>query len=102
MELPETPGALRRMRDARLKRLSGIGPMLKGSLVKMPKHTSLYLTDSKKGKTRTMYIPLDRLEEAKEWNANYKEAKRLIEELCGIQRALLQAEIEKVRKARER
>ena len=97
MELPESIGALRRMRDGRQKKLREIGPMLKGSLVKMPKHTSLYLTSSKKGKTRTMYIPLDRLEEAKEWNANYKEAKELLEELCEIQRALLQAEIKKGR-----
>jgi hypothetical protein len=59
------------MRQARLRRLRAMGFMLAGSLVRLPGHTSLYLTDKVRGKTRTLYIPLDRLDEVKEWNANY-------------------------------
>lgn len=93
MRLPRSRSLLRRMRDARLRRLAALGPMLGGSLVKMPKHNSLYLTDTHRGKTRTMYIPLARLEEAKQWNATFKQAKQLLRELSEIQRKLLREEI---------
>jgi hypothetical protein len=93
MKLPRSRSLLRRMRDARLRRLGRLGPMLGGSLVKMPKHTSLYLTDKHRGKTRTMYIPLAWLEEAKQWNATFKKAKKLLGELSEIQRKLLREEI---------
>ena len=91
-------GVLRRMQKTREKKLSAIGPVLGGSLVRMPRHNSLYLTDKAEGKTRTMYVPLDRLGEAKRWNRNYKEAKRLLAELSAIQRHILRAEIAAARK----
>ena len=84
---------LRRMRDARLRRLRTLGPVLAGRLVRFPNHNSRYLTDKVRGKTRTLYIPLDRLEEVKGWNENQKEARRLLRELSEIQRDLLRAEI---------
>jgi hypothetical protein len=93
MRLPKSPTVLRQMRQARLRRLRAMGFVLAGSLVRFPAHTSLYLTDKVKGKTRTLYIPLSRLEEVKEWNVNYKLAKRLLAELSEIQRKLLVAEI---------
>ena len=97
MNLPKEKGTLKRMRDARLGNLHNIGPCLAGSLVKFPKHNSLYLTDKVKGKTRTLYIPLDRLDEVKQWNANHKQAKQLLDELNQIQRALLHGEIQAAR-----
>ncbi|MDP2895812.1 MAG: hypothetical protein Q8Q12_04545 [bacterium] len=93
MRLPKSPTVLRLMRQARLRRLRNMGFVLGGSLVRFPGHTSLYLTDKGGGKTRTLYIPLSRLEEVKKWNANYKLAKRLVAELSEIQRKLLIAEI---------
>jgi hypothetical protein len=80
------------MREARLRRLRALGPVLAGSLVRFPNHNSRYLTDKVRGKTRTLYIPLDRLEEVKAWNQNHKEARRLLRELSEIQRQLLRAE----------
>jgi hypothetical protein len=93
MRLPKSSSLLRRMRQARLKRLGRLGFVLAGSLVRQPGHQSLYLTDKTGGVTRTLYIPLDRLEEVKGWNREHKEGRRLLTELCEIQRALLVAEI---------
>jgi hypothetical protein len=93
VKLPKSPTVLRHMRRARLRRLQNIGFVLGGSLVHFPGHTSLYLTDKVEGKTRTLYIPLGRLEEVKEWNKNYKVIKRLVAELSEIQRTLFLAEI---------
>lgn len=93
MKLPEARGVLRRMLKARLKKLRRIDSVLGGSLVEMPGHSSRYLTDKKDGKTRTIYIPLDHLEEARRWNRNWKDGKRLLKEISEIQRALLREEI---------
>ena len=81
MKLPQARGVLRRMHQARLRRLRGIGPCLAGSLVRQPGHRSRYLTDKVCGKTRTLYIPLDRLDEVRQWNANFQEARKLLQEL---------------------
>jgi hypothetical protein len=93
MRLPKSPTILRRMRQGRLRSLRSLGFVLAGSLVRFPRHQSLYLTDKVRGKTRTLYIPLDRLDEVKGWNAQYKEGRRLLAELSEIQRALLRGEI---------
>lgn len=98
MDLPKARGVLRRMLKARVKKLRNIDTVLGGSLVQMPEHSSRYLTDKKNGKTRTMYIPLDHLEEAKQWNKNWKEAKKLLKEISQIQRALLKEEIQAQRR----
>lgn len=93
MWLPKSPTLLRRMRQARFGRLRELGQVIGGSLVRFPNHNSLYLTDKVRGKTRTMYVPLDYLGEVKRWNANHRRAKRLLAELSEIQRRLLVAEI---------
>jgi len=98
MKLPRSQGVLRRMRTARIKRLRSLGYVLAGSLVRQPKHASLYLTDKVAGKTRTLYVPLNHLEDVKRWNANHKEARRLLKELSEIQRALLRAQIQAQRR----
>lgn len=100
MNLPKARGVLKRMILSRLKRLRSLGPFLGGSLVAMPKHNSLYLTDKAGQKTRTLYIPLARLKEVKRWNADFKMARQLLTELSEIQRALLRAEIEAERRGR--
>ena len=92
-------GVLRRMRDARLRTLRALpGGLLAGSLVRLPGHRSRYLTDKVAGKTRTLYIPLDQLEEVTRWNRNFQEAKRLLQELADLQRRLLVAAIEAKRR----
>jgi hypothetical protein len=93
MHLPKSLSLLRRMRDARLRELGRRGPMLAGSLVVFPGHTSRYLTDKAAGKTRTLYVPLPRLKEVTAWNNHYRKARQLIAELSEIQRAMLLAEI---------
>ena len=93
MRLPKSLSLLRRMRDARLRELGRQGPMLAGSLVVLPRHSSRYLTDKVAGKTRTLYVPLKRLTEVTVWNQHHKKARQLLTELSEIQRAILRTEI---------
>lgn len=100
MKLPQSTGILRRMHQARLRRLRRIDTVLAGSLVRQPGHKSLYLTDKVRGKTRTLYVPRSLLEEVKRWNRQAKEARELLAELSEIQRALLRAEMQGGRPSR--
>ena len=100
MRLPKSLSLLRRMRDARLRQLRRAAPLLAGSLVALPRHSSRYLTDKVAGKTRTLYIPLSRLAEVTEWNREHKKVRRLVAELSEIQRAILQKEIRLSRQGR--
>ena len=95
MRIPKSQSLLRRMRDARLRELGRLGPMLGGSLVAFPGHSSRYLTDKVAGKTRTLYVPLGRLKEVKEWNQSWRKARQLLGELSRLQRAILRQEIER-------
>ena len=93
MRLPKSLSLLRRMRDARLRQLRRAAPLLAGSLVSLPGHSSRYLTDKVAGKTRTLYIPLKHLAEVTRWNQEHKKVRQLVSELSELQRAILRAEI---------
>lgn len=95
MRIPKSLSLLRRMRDARLRHLGRLGPMLGGSLVVFPGHSSRYLTDKVAGKTRTLYIPLGRLKEVERWNKSWRTARKLLRELSALQRAILRRENER-------
>ena len=53
------------------------------------KHTSLYLSISKKGKQRLIYIPKDLEQTVKSWVSRYHEIKRLLEVVSEINRKRL-------------
>lgn len=91
-------------RDALLKRLGKLGPCMGGSLVliertcgnkahchcaKGPKHVSLYLTFAEKGKTRTLYVPVDLESEVRRWSQNHRDLKSLMGEVSDLSRAII-------------
>ena len=93
MRLTKSLSLLRRMREARVRQLRRTAPLLAGSLVALPGHSSRYVTDKVAGKTRTLYVPLKRLAEVTRWNQEHKRVRQLVSELSQIQRAMLLAEI---------
>ena len=50
--------------------------------VKGEKHVSLYLSRRKEGKQRMLFVPKDWEEKVKVWVGNYREVKKLLEEVC--------------------
>lgn len=99
-----TTRLLRKRRDALLKRLTKLGPFIQGSVVRIqrrcgylrcrcatggPGHTSTYLTYAKKGKTHTLYIPIDLEEEVVEWSQNNKQLKALIRQMDEVHRKIV-------------
>ena len=69
-------------REAVLRQIAGIGPFIEGTLVKLPRkdcrHVAHRLTFKVKGKTRAVYVPLDRVKDVETWTREYKRLKKLI------------------------
>ena len=70
-------------RDGWLKKLAEVGPMVRGSLVTARKgnHVAHQLTVSVKGKTHTVYVPVEMVEEVRQWTKNHRRLQRILKEL---------------------
>lgn len=78
-------------RDAWMKKLAELGPMTRGSLVtaKRGGHTAHQLTVSVQGKTHTVYVPKDMVEEVKEWIKNHRRMQRILKEVSKLNMAII-------------
>ena len=99
----------KRKRESLLKDLWNKGLFVSGCIVdvarrcgnkrckcaKGDKHVSKYLSyrDSNKKRTAHVYIPLDILEEVERWNVEYKRIKKVMEEICQIQREIIRKHV---------
>ena len=114
MKVPDHPTLVRRMLGARVKRLAARGPVLQASLVQIAKHCGRqgcrcqrghkhvgnYLTFKEAGKTRTVYVPLDLVEDVRQWIAEARRLKGLIRESSQLAVALVAGHVrERKRKA---
>ena len=110
-------GVLQARRDARLRGLAGVGPVLEGSLAAIgvrcgnpncrcargEKHRAHILKRQVRGKTQSLYVPVDLVEEARRWVDEYRRARKLLSEVSELNRAILRAHVGTKRaKARNR
>jgi hypothetical protein len=105
MRVPEHPTLIRRMLDARLKKLHTSSPILAASLCAYthrcgqarcrchrsgPLHRSQHLTFKGPGnQTRSVYVPKDLLPEVQAWIAEHKRLKQLLKEIHQLSVALV-------------
>jgi hypothetical protein len=104
MRVPEHPTLIRRMLNSRLADLTTDKPILAASLVQIrkhcgrkcchcqqggPLHTAHQLTYKVAGKTRTVYVPLDLLDDVRKWIAEHKRLKTLLAEIHQLTVALV-------------
>jgi hypothetical protein len=99
---------LRQKRRLLLGRMARIEEFLRGSVVLMKRpctyprcgkcasgerHPTWGLTVSEKGKTRTMYLGVKRLDAARRMTENYRRLQVLVEQISAINRALLSGRV---------
>lgn len=104
MRVPEHPTQIRASLKARLARLSGDQPMLAASLAQINKrcgrktcrchshgelHTGWHLTYKVQGKSKTVYVPFDLLDDVRSWIDNHKRHKALLAEIHTLSLALV-------------
>ncbi len=96
-------GVIERKRNAKLKKLAEIGPVLQGTISAIGvkcgnpscrcatgvRHSSNILTRKIDGKTKTVYVPAGILEDAKKWTAEYAKAKELLKEISDCDERIL-------------
>ena len=94
---------LEKRREAKLKQLRQIGPFITASLVQIHRkcgkpdcrcakgegHPAHLLTLKVEGKTKSIYVPKDLVDEVKEWVNNHKRLKGLTKEISKLSLALL-------------
>src|SRR5437762_8135514 len=109
MRVPDHPTQVRRMLDRRLRQLTPAGPLLAASLALVhkrcgqpscrchhggPRHPAHHLTLKAQGKTRTVYVPQDLLQEVQAWVAEYQRLKALMAEISQLTLALVQSRVQ--------
>jgi len=108
MRVPGHPTLVRRMLDRRLKQFVPAGPILAASLMQVnkrcgqpscschhggPLHQAHHLTFRDGGKTRTVYVPQDLLEEVRKWVRESQRLKTLIHEVSQLSLALIKGHV---------
>src|ERR1700736_339111 len=108
MRVPSHPTQIRRMLESRLKLLTPAGPVLAASLAQVhkqcgrlscachhggPRHPAHHLTLKEEGKTRTVYVPQDLLDEVRTWVAEYQRLKTLLHEVSTLSLALVKGHV---------
>jgi len=98
MRIPTHPTLLRQMTEARVRQLTARGPVLAASLVKIARrcgrsgchcaqgvlHVGYYLTRTVAGKTRTVYVPTELVDEVRGWIAEHRRLKQVSRELTEL------------------
>ena len=74
-----------RARTRALRQIAHTGPFLEGALCQFQRpgcaKPGWHLTFKQKGRTRTVYVPMDLVSEVKLWTRTYKHLKKLIREV---------------------
>jgi hypothetical protein len=79
-------------RESTLRQIARIGPCLEGSLSPF-KRPGWQLTFKQRGRTRTLYVPMELVAEVKQWTLNYRRLKRLIRQVTRHSRALIHSHL---------
>ena len=87
------PNRQTRRRQAALDQIAQLGPFIEGSLCAFKRpgcaQPGWHLTFKARGRTRTLYVPMELVAEVKLWTRNYRHLKRLLRQVTRHSRALI-------------
>lgn len=91
-------------RQAARKQISQLGPFIEGSLCAFKRpgcvEPGWHLTFKKKGRTTTVYVPMEVVAEIKQWTQNHQRLKKLIRQVTRHSLALIRGHVANRRAAR--
>lgn len=90
MRIPKHPTLIRRLRDARVKELIARCPPLAASLGRQASG-NWHVTLKQRGKTRTVYVPLDLKDEVHACIQEHRRIKRILREITQLQLELIRS-----------
>ena len=84
-------------RAASLRQIARLGPFIEGSLSPFNRpgcsQPGWHLTFKQRGRTRTLYVPMELVATVKQWTLNYRRLKQLIRQVTRHSRALIHGQI---------
>ena len=90
---PNTQNRHTRARQSALRQIAQIGPFIEGTLSPFQRpgcaKPGWHLTFKAKGRTRTLYVPMELVAEVKQWTLNYRQIKRLLRQVTRHSRAII-------------
>lgn len=112
MKIPKHPTLIARHLQARLKEFEVKGPFVAASLVAFRRkcgrsgchcqsgegHLAHHLTFKEKGKTRSVYVPVDLVPEVQQWVQEYKRIKPLLRHISQLALAQIQTHTQSQRR----
>jgi hypothetical protein len=108
MRIPKHPTLIRRLLDSRLKQLHTTTPVLSASFAEFhrhcgdpschclkggPKHRSQHLTFMDRGRSRSVYVPLDLVKDVRSWIEEHRRLKQLLHEINHLTLALVRTHV---------
>lgn len=116
MHVPRHPTNIRRMLESRVKQMAARKPVLAASLVAVERrcgkpgchcasgegHRAHQLTYQVRGKTHTVYVPIDFTEEVRAWIDEHRRLKRLQKEISQLALALVRSHAQERKRRRGR
>jgi hypothetical protein len=116
MRIPHHPTLIRRQLQSRLKQCAPRQPVLAASLVRITKfcgnatchcrrgqkHPAYHLTYKVRGKTHTVYVPFDLVEDVRSWVNEHRRLKQLLKEISQLTLALVRGHSQEQQRRRGR
>jgi hypothetical protein len=111
--LTPSQNVLKKRREAKMKKIDEIGPFVAASLVQIRRkcgnkncrcakgegHPAHILTMTVKGKTKSVYVPVDLVDEVRGWVQNHKLLKKLSREVSNLSLSIIHNHVTKGRGA---
>jgi hypothetical protein len=105
---------IRQNLELQLGQLRQVKSFIAGSLVKIyrkcgatncrcakggKKHPAYLLTSKVRGKTKAVYVPVDKVDEVRQWTQEYRKLKRSIKAISDLHEKLIRLHVSEKRKA---
>lgn len=100
-------GVIEARRNARISELASVGPLLQGSLAEIgvtcgnpncrcargEKHRSHILTKKVRGKSKSLYVPVDMVEDVRRWVEEHRRVKMLLKDISDLSEKIIRAHV---------
>lgn len=108
MRMPKSIATIRRQIEAKIRSLGEAGIFMSGSFIEKrwkcakpdcicnrtgKKHTAYAVTSKVKGKTKSIYVPVDQAEEVKQWVQEYKRIQKILKEINALAEQLIRLQV---------
>lgn len=117
MRMPKSIATVKRQIEAKIRSLGDAGIFMSGSFIEKrwrcakpdcicnrtgKKHTAYAVTSKVKGKTKSIYVPVDQAEEVRKWVLEYRRIQKVLKEINALAEQLIRLQVPTARAASRR